>query len=642
MHKAVVTFNAFKMSYSKKYTRDERIAIIERSAHQVGRPVVNAMLIVVVSFLPVFLLTGQEGKLFHPLAWTKTLVMAASLLLAITLVPVLMVLLMKGKMRPENRNPVAGFFTRLYAPVLQWCLAWKKTVLVANVVLLGLSVFLYMRLGREFMPPLDEGTILFMPVALPDASHAQMKRLLQIQDKIIAAVPEVKNVLGKAGRISSATDNAPLPMIETIVLLKPQSEWREGMTKEALVREMNQKLQIPGVTNGWTQPIINRMNMLSTGIRTDVGVKIFGPNLDTLQRLARTIAGRLKDIPGVADLYPEQISGGKYLNIRVRKAEIGRYGLSTDDVNRLVEGALGGMDVSTMYAGRRRFPIHVRLAQDWRRNLDDIRRMLVQTKNGQVPLSAVADIAVEEGPSMINSENALLRSTVLFDVRGRDLGHTVQAAMDRLGKTFTLPEGYFIQWSGQWENQLHAEKTLRRILPVVVLLIFLILYFTFNDLRNALNTLLSVPFSLVGGILMVYLWGANLSVAVAVGFIALFGIAVETGVVMMVYLEEAIDRMIKEKGAVVTVQVLRHYVIEGAVKRLRPKLMTVCVALFGLLPVLWSQGTGIELMRPIALPMIGGVLTSAISILLVMPILFEISKERELKKYGKINGPRVN
>lgn len=624
------------MSNSERLSREERIAIIERSAKQVGKPVVYATLIIVVSFLPVFLLTGQEGKLFHPLVWTKTLVMACSMILAVTLVPVLMVLLMGGKMRPESRNPVSNFFIRLYAPVLSWCLEWKKTVLAINIIGLLIAAFLFTRLGSEFMPPLNEGTILFMPVALPDASNAEMKRLLQIQDKMISTVPEVKNVLGKAGRISSATDNAPIPMIETIVLLKPKSAWRKGMTRDKLISELNQKLKIPGVTNGWTQPIINRINMLSTGIRTDVGVKIFGQNLDTLGQLAQTIARDLKGVPGVVDLYPEHVTGGKYLNIKVNKDAIGRYGLSSDDVNRIVQTALGGMNVGQVIQGRDRFSINVRFAQDFRSSLDDIKRMLVQTQNGPIPLSAVADISIKDGPPMITSENALLRSTVLFDVRGRDLGSTVKAAMDRLNKTLTLPSGYFVEWSGQWENQLHAQKTLRIILPIVILLIFFILYFTFNDLRDAFNTMLSVPFALTGGILMVYFWGENLSVAVDVGFIALFGIAVETGVVMMIYLEEAIHRMIREKGDAVDVKTLRHYIMEGAVKRLRPKLMTVCVILFGLVPVLWSHGTGIELMLPIALPMIGGMITSAISILLVMPIIYEWFKERELNKYGRI------
>lgn len=630
------------MSELKKYSEEERIAIIERSAKQVGKPVVNAILIIIVSFLPVFLLTGQEGKLFHPLAWTKTLVMASSMVLAITLIPVLMVLLMKGKMRPESKNPVSNFFTRLYEPVLGWCMEWKKTVLAINILALVFSVFLLSRLGSEFMPPLNEGTILFMPIALPDASNAEMKRILQIQDKIITTVPEVKNVLGKAGRISSATDNAPVPMIETIILLKPKNEWRKGITKDDIINELNEKLKIPGVTNGWTQPIINRINMLSTGIRTDVGVKIFGQNLDTLYQLARTIAGDLKGIKGVVDLYPEQLTGGKYLNIRVKKEAIGRYGLTTDDVNMIVESALGGMNVSQTVEGRERFSINVRLAQDWRSSIDDIKRTLVQTRNGPVPLSDVADVSIEDGPPMINSENALLRGTVLFDVRGRDLGSTVEEAMQRLNKTLTLPNGYFIEWSGQWENEIHAKRTLKIIVPIVFFIIFFILYFTFHDWRDAFNTLLSLPFALTGGVLMVYIWGENLSVAVAVGFIALFGIAVETGVVMMIYLEEAMQRMVKENGDAVDVKTLRHYIMEGAVKRLRPKLMTVCVALFGLVPVLWSHGTGIELMRPIALPMIGGMITSAISILLVMPLLYEMFKERDLKKYGKIKLSGIN
>lgn len=617
-------------------TNKERISIIERSARQIGRPVVNSVLIIVVSFLPVFMLTGQEGKMFHPLAWTKTLVMASSMLLSVTLIPVLMVLLMRGKMRPEHQNPVSNFFARLYAPMLRWSLTWKKVVLSVNVIALVISIMLLMRMGGEFMPPLDEGTILFMPVALPDASNAEMKRILQIQDKIISHFPEVKNVLGKAGRINSATDNAPINMIETIVLLKPKNEWRPGMTKDKIISELNQKLQIPGVTNGWTQPIINRINMLSTGIRTDVGVKIFGPNLDTIHHLGQVIAGELTGIKGITDLYPEQITGGKYLDIEIKKEAAGRYGLTTDEVNRIVQSALGGTDVGQMYQGRERFSINIRFAQDWRNSLEAIKRLLIQTKNGPLPLSDIANVSLKEGPSMINSENALLRGTVLFDVRGRDLGSTVKEAMQKLDKTLTLPNGYFISWSGQWENQLHAIDALKLIIPIAVLLILLILYFTFNDIRNAFCTLLSVPFALIGGVFMVYFWGENLSVAVAVGFIALFGVAVETGVVMMIYLEAAMNQMIKEKGSDLNADTLRHYVMEGAVRRLRPKLMTVCVALFGLVPVLWSKGTGIELMTPVALPMIGGMITSAISILLVMPIIFEFIKKRELKKSGMV------
>lgn len=619
-----------------KLNNKDRIALIEQAAQQVGKPVVHAILIIVVSFTPVFLLTGQVGKMFHPLAWTKTLVMATSMILAITLIPVLMVFFMRGKMKPEAKNPVSNFFVRLYSPVLSWCLRWKKTVLAVNIIALAFSVFLFSKTGSEFMPPLNEGTILFMPVALPDASDAEMARILRVQDKIISNFPEVKNVLGKAGRINSATDNAPLNMIETIVLLKPKAQWRKGMTKDKIISELNKKLQIPGVTNGWTQPIINRINMLSTGIRTDVGVKIFGQDLDTIYQIGQTIAQSLKGINGITDLYPEQITGGKYLDIEVNKDATGRYGLTADEVNNIVQSALGGMNIGEMYEGRERFTINVRLAQDWRKNLADIRRTLVQTKDGPLPLSDVANISIKDGPSMINSENALLRGTVLFDVSGRDLGSTVKEAMQTLDKTLSLPKGYFITWSGQWENQSHAQKTLELIIPITILIILFILYFTFHDIRNVLNTMLSIPFAFTGGILMVYCWRENLSVAVAVGFIALFGVAVETGVVMIIYLEEAMQKMVKEKGENINVLMLRHYVLEGAVKRLRPKLMTVCVALFGLIPVLWSNGTGIELMRPVALPMIGGMISSAISILLVMPIIFEWIKERELKKNGSI------
>jgi len=624
------------MEKSPKYTSEQRIAIIEKAARQVGKPVFHSVLIIVVAFLPVFMLSGQEGKLFHPLAWTKTLVMVASMLLTVTLVPVLMVLFMRGRLRPESQNPVSRFFARGYEPVLRWCLEWKRTVLAIGVLCLIGSGWLLTRLGTEFMPPLDEGSILFMPVALPDASHAEMKRLLEIQDRIIASTPEVANVLGKAGRINSATDNAPLSMEESIILLKPRSEWPKGITKLDIINELNQKLQMPGVTNGWTQPIINRINMLSTGIRTDVGVKVFGANLDTLYRLSKEIAADLRNIPGVVDLYPEQLTGGKYLDLSLRKEALGRYGLTADQVNQVIESAIGGKNISQMIQGRERYGISARLAQDFRDNLEEIRQLLVQTPYGPVPLSALADLSLKDGPPMISSENAMLRGTVLFDVRGRDLGGTVQQAMNRLDKRLRLPSGYYLQWSGQWENQLHAEKTLKTIIPLVVLLILLILYFTFHDWKDAVNTLLSIPFAMIGGVLMVYFWGQNLSVAVAVGFIALFGIAVETGVVMMIYLQEAMQHMVQQHGTRVTVTLLRSYVMEGAVKRLRPKLMTVSVALLGLVPTLWSQGRGIELMRPIALPMIGGVLSSALSILLVMPVIYEMIKERELKTCGEI------
>ena len=407
-----------------------------------------------------------------------------------------------------------------------------------------------MSLGREFMPALDEGSILFMPVTLPDVSNSEVKRILQVQDKIIASVPEVKNVLGKAGRANTATDNSPISMIETIVLLKPKSAWRPGKTKEDIINELNSKLQIPGVTNGWTQPIINRINMLSTGIRTDVGVKIYGQNLDTIYAFAQKIKNELQGISGVKDLYVEPITGGKYIDVKIKRNEISRYGLSVDDVNAVVQSALGGMKLTTVIEGRQRFSVNARYAQDYRDNLEALKSLQVQTaQSGPIPLQAVADIQITEGPPMINSENALLRGTVLFNVRDRDMGSTVQDARDRLNSMLTrLPKGYYLEWSGQYENLISSERTLKIILPFVLLIIFFSMYFAFRSAREALLSLITIPFALIGGAYMIYFWGVNLSVAVAVGFIALFGLAVETGIVMVIYLNDAMQQLIAAKG----------------------------------------------------------------------------------------------
>jgi len=622
-------------------TTAERIKIIEASCKQVGRGVFFSTLIIVASFLPVFLLEGQEGKLFGPLAWTKTFILAIDAILAVTLAPVLISFFLKGKLRSDDRNPLTRGLERLYRPILSWCVTWRKTTLVINIVALLISLPLLHSLGSEFMPPLDEGTILFMPVTLPDISNSEAKQLLQVQDKIIKSVPEVANVLGKAGRANTATDNSPISMVETIILLKPSSEWRKGIKKEDIINELNAKLQIPGVVNGWTQPIINRINMLSTGIRTDVGLKIYGQNLDTIYALSNQMKQALQGVKGVKDLYVDPITGGKYLDIQVNREAIGRYGLSVDDVNEVVESALGGMDLTTTVEGRRRFSVNLRLAQDYRNNLDEIKRTLVQTPaNGPIPLSSVADISISDGPAMIQSENALLRGTVLFNVRDRDLGSTVKEAQDRLSSLVkTLPKGYYVEWSGQYENLIRAENTLKLILPIVLVIIFICLYFAFNSIREAFFSLISIPFALIGGAYMVYFFGVHLSVAVAVGFIALFGIAVETGIVMVIYLNDAMQQLVALKGnsrETITKEDLRIYVMNGAVKRLRPKLMTVCVALFGLVPVLWATGTGSDVMLPIVLPMIGGVLTSSTHILLVTPLIFLLVKEYELKKYGKL------
>ena len=635
-------FNKLKRKSSyNRIPELERMRLIEKASIQVSRGVFFSTIIIITSFLPVFLLTGQEGKLFHPLAFTKTFIMMVDAILVITLAPVLISFFMKGRFRPETKNPVNRLLEKIYEPVIRTCIKWRKTTLAVNIIALAISIPMLMSLGKEFMPPLDEGSILFMPVTLPDVSNSEAKRILQVQDKLIKSVPEVKNVLGKAGRANTATDNSPISMIETIVLLKPQAEWRKGMSKNDIVNELNAKLQIPGVTNGWTQPIINRINMLSTGIRTDVGVKVYGQNLDTIYAFAEKVKKELEGIDGVKDLYVEPITGGKYIDIIVKRDEISRYGLTVDDVNSVVEIALGGMRLTTTVEGRQRFSVNARFGQDFRNNLESLKRLQVQTmKFGPVPLEAVADVKITEGPPMINSENAMLRGTVLFNVRERDLGGTVNEAKEKLDKMITkLPKGYFLEWSGQYENLIRSERTLKMILPVVLLIIFLSMYFAFRNAREAFLSLISIPFALIGGAVMIYFWGVNLSVAVAVGFIALFGLAVETGIVMVIYLNDAMQQLVALKGNSkdsITKADLREYVIAGAAKRLRPKLMTVCVSLFALIPILWSHGVGSDVMKPIVLPMVGGVLTSATHILLVTPLIFLMAKEYELRKHGKI------
>ena len=623
-------------------TEEERMEIIEKSSKQVGPGVFYSTIIVIASFLPVFLLTGMEGKLFSPLAWTKTFILLIDAFLAITLTPVLISFFLKGrKLKPESANPITRTLERIYTPILKWCLKWRKTIIGINIIALAVGVIMMTRLGSEFMPPLDEGSLLFMPVTLPDVSNSEAKRLLQVQDRLIRSVPEVAHVLGKAGRANTATDNSPISMIETIVLLKPKKEWRKGMNKDDIINELNSKLQIPGVTNGWTQPIINRINMLSTGVRTDVGLKVYGQNLDTIYAFAQTLKKQLEGIDGIKDLYVEPITGGKYIDILIKRDEIGRYGLSVDDVNTVIESALGGMKLTTTIEGRQRFSVNARYGQDFRNNLEALKRLQVQTMSfGPIPLEAVANIKLNDGPPMINSENAMLRGTVLFNVRERDLGSTVKEAQQKLNQMITkLPKGYFLEWSGQWENQIRANQTLKMIMPIVLAIIFLVLYFTYHSFKESLITMITVPFALIGGVFMVYFYGVNLSVAVAVGFIALFGMAIETAMLMTIYLNEAMQNMVAKYGntkTTLTPAIIREFVIQGAAKRLRPKLMTVSVGLFGLIPILWATGVGSDIMRPITIPLIGGTITSTIYVLLITPVIFEIIKERELKRKGKI------
>ncbi|MBL0175457.1 MAG: efflux RND transporter permease subunit [Ignavibacteria bacterium] len=670
-------------------SKQEFMEISIRSAKQVGPAIFFSVAIMVVSFLPVFLLEGQEGKLFRPLAFTKTFVLAGSAIIAITLVPVLMTLLTRGKFRSEEKNPVTRVLNAIYAPVIHWVLKWRKTTIAINILALLITIPMMMDTGSEFMPPLDEQSLLFMPVTLPNASITEINRVMQVQDAIIRSVPEVESVLGKAGKAETSTDPAPLSMIESIILLKPRDQWRPGKTKDDIVAELDAKLQIPGVRNGWTQPIINRINMLSTGVRTDLGVKIFGANLDTLEQLAIRAEGILRGVPGAADLYAERTQGGSFLDIDIDREATARYGISVGDVQDVIETAIGGENIGTVLDGRQRFPIRVRFLRELRDNVDAIRNLPVPvnvsagrgiqnsesriqnssaaggmtgmggtgggtsaasptpqrnseperarvSSRAYVPLGQLARIAMAPGPPMIASENAQLRSIVFLNVRGRDMGGFVEEAKATLERELRMPPGYTLQWSGQWENQIRAKKRLQILMPMVLVIIFLMLYFTTKDLKEAFVVMLSVPFALIGGVYLIYILGFNFSVAVWVGFIALYGLAIETGVVMVVYLHEALDLRIRQhrtgaRGALTTRDIIDAS-IEGSVLRLRPKIMTVATSLIGLIPIMWSSGVGADVMKPLAAPLIGGLITSTIHVLVVTPILFSWMKERELRK----------
>ena len=630
-----------RIGNTSELPEEQRISIIEKSSRMIGRAVFYSILITLISFFPILFLTGQEQKLFSPLVLTKTFTMIGSAIVALFVVPMLLRTLMKGKLRPESRNVISNFFIRLYSPVLRFCLRWKKTVIaIAFIISLG-CIPLLLRMGSEFMPPLDEGSLLFMPVTLPDASNSEIKRILQLQDRLIKEFPEVVNVLGKAGRASTATDNAPLSMIETIIILKPKDEWREGMTKEKLIAELNEKVQIPGVTSGWTQPIINRINMLSTGIRTDVGIKVYGQNIDSIYNISLGIENALKGTEGLADLYVEQLTGGKYLDIKINREELARYGLSTDEVSMLIETAIGGMNLTNTVEGRERFTVSLRLGQDYRNDLSEIKRIPIQTASyGTIPLSAVTALTIAEGPPMISSENAMLRGTVLFNIRGKDMGSVVKDAKKRIENEFKkLPKGYFIEWSGQYENQVRAQNRLKIIIPITLLIISIVLYFTFKSVKEMLIVLASLPVALIGGVYSMYFFDVNFSVAVAVGFIALFGVAVETGILMIVYLNESIQKLTATKGNApdkIKNDDIKAAVFEGAVLRVRPKLMTVMADMVGLLPILLATGAGSDVMKPITIPFVFGLITSTLFVLIVLPVVYEVVKERELKKNGKL------
>lgn len=618
-------------------TDEDRVRIVRTvmwACKGVGRAIFFSLLIIIISFIPVFLLEGQEGKLFTPLAYTKTFALMGSTILAITLVPVLMTFFMKGRLKPESRNPLSLFLIWLYTPVLKFALRFKKSTLLVNLVVLLATIPVAMNIGKEFMPALDEGSLLFMPVTLPNVTITEAKRILQVQDRIIKSLPEVEFVLGKVGRAETATDPAPISMIETIILLKPQSEWRPGMSKNDIISELDARLQIPGVSNGWTQPIINRINMLATGVRTDIGVKFLGNNLDTLASLAQRAEKVLRNVPGAVDLYAERVTGGSYLDIEVDRKAAARFGVQVGDVLDVVETAIGGMNLTTTVEGRKRFPVRMRYGKDFRSDIDELQDVYVTASNGvQIPLTELATIDFSEGPPMINSENSLLRSILYLNVRSRDMGGFIDEAKAALEKSLSLPEGYYISWSGQYENQIRANDRLMLLVPASVLIIFVLLYFTFKSVVESILVILSVPFALIGGVFLLYILNYNFSVAVWVGFIALYGIAVETGVVMVVYLHEALDKRIQAGKA--TAEDILAATVEGAVLRLRPKIMTVSTTLIALVPIMWGSGTGSDVMKPIATPMIGGMITSAIHVLVVTPVIFALLKTYQLKK-GKL------
>jgi len=616
----------------------ERRRILLDSAKQVGPAIFFSLVIIVVSFLPVFLLEAQEGRMFRPLAWTKTLAVGFSSVLAITLVPVLMVLFIRGRLTPESRNPISRITQAIYLPVLRLCLRYRKTTLLLNLLFLIVTLPLALHIGSQFMPPLFEGSALYMPTALPGISIGQASQLLQEQDRVIRTFPEVETVFGSIGRSDSATDNAPLDMYDTTVMLKPRSQWRPGMTYEKLIQEMDAKLQFPGLSNTWTMSVENRLDMELTGIKTPLGLKIQGPNLEGIQQVGAQVQQILSAIPEMRSIFAERVSQGFYLNIEVNRAEAARYGLTMADVQQAITSGIGGEMVAENVEGRERYPVNVRYSRDFRDNVEELQRVLIGTPSGaQIPISEVAKISFSRGPSMIRDEDGALTGYVYIDLNTKDYGGFVTHANNLLKQKLALPPGFTYKWSGEYEFELRAKQRLQLILPIVFFVIFLLLYMIFHSVTEAAVLIFPTIYALTGGLILQKLLGYNFSVAVWVGYIALFGIAVETGVVMVVYLHEALDHRLKS-GVPLRHEDIEAAVIEGAVHRLRPKLMTVCVVLASLIPILWETGVGADVMKPIAAPIVGGMITSTIHVLILVPVFFAFMKERALKK-GRLRSP---
>ncbi len=606
--------------------------IIIDSSKEVGPALFYSLLIITLSFLPVFTLQAQEGRLFKPLAFTKTYSMAAAAILSLTLVPVLMGYFIRGRIMPEEKNPINRFLIRIYRPVINFVLRFRWGTIIAAIVVLLVSIYPVEHIGSEFMPPLNEGDLLYMPTTDPGISITKAKEILQQTDKIIKSFPEVHHVFGKIGRAETATDPAPLSMIETTIMLKPEDQWRPGMTIDKLVKEMDAAIQFPGVTNAWTMPIKTRIDMLSTGIKTPVGVKIMGPDLQVLSDLAQEIATVLKDVKGTLSVFPDKTVGGNYFDFKIKRDEAARYGLTVGDVQDVIQSAIGGMNVTQTVEGLERYPVNVRYSRELRDNLSALKRVLVPTPTGaQVPLEYLVDVEIKKGPPVIKSENARRTAWLYVDIRDIDVGTYVNHAKKVVEERVKFPEGYSLVWSGQYEYMQRAQKRLRIVVPITLVIIFLLLYFNFKNVQESLIVMLSLPFSLIGGIWFLYLLNYNFSVAVGVGFIALAGVAAETGVVMLIYLDHAYkDR--KFKGKMRTMKDLYEAIVEGAVERVRPKMMTVTAIMAGLLPIMWGHGTGSQVMKRIAAPMVGGMITSTILTLVVIPSIYYLWKSREVER----------
>jgi len=608
-----------------------RRQILIGAAKQVGPAIFFSLLIILVSFLPVFLLEAQEGRMFRPLAWTKTLAVAFSSILAVTLVPVLMLIFIRGHLRPESSNPFSRWTQALYLPVLRLCLRYRKTTLLLNLVFLVVTFPLALRIGSQFMPPLYEGSSLYMPTALPGISITQASQLLQEQDRIIKSFPEVETVFGAIGRSDSPTDNAPLDMYDTTIMLKPREQWRPGMTYENLIREMDEKLQFPGLTNTWTMPVQNRLDMELTGIKTPVGLKIQGPNVDGIQQAGTQLQRVLGSIPELRSIFAERVAEGFYVNIEVDRPEAARYGLTVADVQRAVSSGIGGENIAENVEGRQRYPVNVRYSRDFRDDVEHLRQVVIATPTGaQIPVSQVAKVYFSRGPAMIRDEEGLLTGYVYMDLATKDYGGFVSKADRLLRDKLKLPPGYTYKWSGEYEFELRARERLKIILPVVFFVIFLLLYMIFHSATEAAVLIFPTFYAMTGGLILQWWLGYNFSVAVWVGYIALFGIAVETGVVMVVYLHESLDKRLAS-GVPLKHEDIEAATVEGAVQRLRPKLMTVTAVLASLIPILWESGIGSDVMKPIAAPIVGGMITSTIHVLILVPVFFALMKERALR-----------